>query len=416
MTESKGAGAQRILIVSFLEPWSMGPGKGAPSLYETLAGYARAGFAVDYVTFHKRTVVGTAHEVSVDPEIDGVKTHRFSMPHWKFLPPALQAKLDRLILFPILSAFIIRRLLRQRQHEILYAYEISAIIGSRLARLFLPKKFKIVHRIQGVSLLRSSHHNLWLMLRKLEWLLALKMRADAYIMTNDGTLGDVVWKYWNRDVDGERLFHARNGLSASMLVPRLDRAEALRSLGLDPSNIYLLMLSRLDPIKRVERGLHALADMENAKQVRLLIAGDGEELEPLKALAEKLGIADRVIFLGGVERSDVARVMSAADMFVSTYDFSNCGNPLFEAQWFELPVVTLDNGATGTVISDGVNGLLLPVGDHARLVQALSLLVHDRDLRARLSAGAKTWADENMVSWQLRMEREVEWLSHVPQR
>lgn len=410
---SKAVGQEkRIFILSFLEPWSMGTGQGAPSLYETLAGYARDGWIVDYVTFEKRAVMGVAHEESVAVGIEGVREHRFPIPRWKWLPPALQAKLDRLVLFPLFALPSVLRLLRERRHPIFYAYEASAIITARLARLLRRKHYFEVHRIQGVSVLGTSWRSFWFMVRKLETLLSLTLRADAYIMTNDGTLGDEVWRYWNRNAGPDNLLHIRNGIGAQLLIDAGGREKARAAAGLDPSLTYLLMLSRLDPIKRIDRGVRLLAALGDAyRDVRLLIVGDGEDRGPLEALAAELGVLERVQFRGGVDRSEVATIMQGADIFLSLYDFSNCGNPLFEALLSGLPVITLDNGATGSVITHDVNGFLLPVDDSERLITALRTLLDDPAQRERLRAGARQWADKNLVSWNVRMDRELKWLA-----
>lgn len=415
MTNRTGCG-RHILLVSFLEPWSMGDGKGAPSLFETLAGYARAGWSVDYVTFHKRPVLGVAHEQSIDLKLDGVRVHRFEIPRWRWLPRSLQAKLDRLILFPLWSLPTILRVMRKRPPAVFYAYEASAVIAARLVRVLRAKRYVLIHRIQGVSVLGDFYRSLWFMARKLESLLSLRARADGYIMTDDGTLGDRVWRYWNRHVSPDHLLHIRNGLGEQLLSVREDRDAERSALGLDASLIYLLMVSRLDPIKRVDRGVRAMAALGPRPDVKLLIAGGGEDMPRLEALAKTLGVFDRVTFLGGVDRGKVARLMNAADIFLSLYDVSNCGNPLFEALRSRMPIVTLDNGATGSVITNGVNGLLLPVDDDVRLNDALERLIADPGECARLSAGAEAWAADNLVSWQARMEREIKWLSQFLDR
>jgi glycosyltransferase involved in cell wall biosynthesis len=404
---------RRMLLLSFLEPWSIGPGQGAPSLYETLAGYASAGWQVDYVTFHKRPLLGVAHERSVAVDVRGVTVHRFSLPRWRWLPAKVQAKLDRLLLFPLFALPMTLRLLRRRRPDVFYAYEASAIIAGAVLRTIGRQRAFVVHRIQGVSVLGNSYRRTGFMLRKLESLLSLRARADAYVMTDDGTMGDEVWRHWNRHIAPDRLLHIRNGIGAQLMAPPADRAEALAALGLDPAHRYVLMLSRLDPIKRIDRGIRAMAALRDRHpSVRLLIVGDGEDRPTLEALAHELGVADRLCFLGALDRSGVAMALDAADVFLSLYDHSNCGNPLFEALLHGLPVVTLDNGATGTVIAHGVNGLLLPVDDGARLNDALGALLDDPDERDRLRRGALTWARNNLVSWAARMDREVEWLAH----
>jgi glycosyltransferase involved in cell wall biosynthesis len=347
----------------------------------------------------------------ITSRIDGVRVHRFSIPRWRWLPPSVHAKLDRLVFFPLLALPIVRKLLRNRRPTFLYAYEASAILSAALARAFTRRRYFLVHRIQGVSVLGDAHRRLWFMIRKLESLLSLKLRADAYIMTNDGTRGDEVWRFWNPDVGADNLLHVRNGIGGKLTEDAGGRDPALAAFGLDPSLTYILMLSRLDPIKRVDRGLKAMAALRHLHpQVRLLIAGDGEDRAPLEQMAAELGIGHVVHFLGAVERDAVVPLMQGADIFLSLYDFSNCGNPLFEALRSGLPVVTLDNGATGTVVTHGVNGLLLPVDDGERLVSALEMLINSPVERQRLRKGAREWADGNLVSWISRMDREVKWL------
>ena len=402
--------SRRILFVSFLEPWSIGPEKGAPSLYETLAGYARAGWAVDYVTFRKRPLLGVAHERSVDVNVEGVTVHRFGIPRWRWMPARVQAKLDRLLLFPLLALPTTLRLLRRRRPDVLYGYEASGIITAALTRLLRRKRELRVHRIQGVFVY-DKHKRVLHMLRKMEEFLALLLPADAYIMTNDGTKGDEVWQYWNHTATSDRLLHIRNGIGAALMAPKMDRGTALQHLGLDPAYRYILMLSRLNPLKRIDRGIHAMARLRDSHpQARLVIVGDGEHRTALEALADDLGISDRVIFLGALDRPSVAIALSGADIFLSLYDLSNCGNPLFEGLIHKLPVVTLDNGATGTVVTDGVNGRLLPVDDRDALHDALAILIDDPNSRDHLARGAGKWANENLVPWTERMNRELAWL------
>lgn len=413
---NSGSSHKRVLLVSFLEPWSIGPGQGAPSLYETLTGYAREGWEVDYVTFHKRHVLGVAHEQSVTVDIPGVREHRFRIPRYRWLPANVQAKLDRLILFPLLSLHTILRLLKHRRPSLFYAYEASGILTAFLVKIFHNRHLFTVSRVQGVSVLGNSYRKLTFMIRKLETLLSLKVRASAYIMTDDGTNGDEVWRHWNRHVNETNLLHIRNGISAQLLATPIDRHEALQRFGLNEGDIHILMLSRLDPIKRIDRGIRAIAAISrDFPHARLVVVGDGEQRPELESLAKELGVAHQVLFLGSVNRDGVAEIMQCSDIFLSLYDFSNCGNPLFEALLNGLPIITLDNGATGTVIAHGHNGLLLPVDDADALKDALENLLTDASARENLGRRASDWAKSNLKTWTARMNEEVEWVCRIIQ-
>ncbi len=405
---------RKIVLLSFLEPWSMGYGIGAPSLYETLKGYARAGWQVEYITFEKRHVLGGAHEKNVPINIPGVTVHRFTIPtpFIKILGARFQAKADRLFLFTLFALRKVVEIIRITKPNVIYAYEASGIITALVLRLiFRQPKFLYINRIQGVSVLGESYQRLPFMVRKLETLLSLYLKADLYIMTNDGTKGDDVWTYWNNSITVNNLLFIRNGIDKDIYIPDMNRSEVLTQAGLDPDCLYLVMVSRLDPIKRIERGLFLLKYIVDLKpNVRLLILGDGEDKLRLENIADELGITKQIEFLGALSRPVVANIMNIADIFLSLYDFSNCGNPLFEALLCGRPIVTLANGATPDVITDSINGRLLHPDDVVGLRCAVLELIVDSKARLQISVGARNWAEANMYSWEQRLRREINWV------
>ena len=99
--------------------------------------------------------------------------------------------------------------------------------------------------------------------------------------------------------------------------------------------------------------------------------------------------------------------LRAADVFVALYDYSNLSNTLLEALVAGLPVVTLANGRTGDVVTDGENGLLLPPDDAGVIAPSLIRVLTDDALRTVLAAGAAQYAATSLVSWDERIDREV---------
>ena len=111
-----------------------------------------------------------------------------------------------------------------------------------------------------------------------------------------------------------------------------------------------------------------------------------EYLEELKRLAGRLGIADRVRFLG--KRSDVPRLLSAADIYcqpnVKPEPF---GIVFIEALYARLPIVTTALGGACEIVN-GSCGILVPPRDRIALASSLRGLIMDPDLRAKLRAAA----------------------------
>lgn len=402
---------KRIVLLSALEPWSMAGEVGAPSLFETLKGYARAGWQVDYLTSRKHSVQGGSHERDIDFDLPGVTVRRFEMPALAgALGGRVQAKLDRLHRFPKQAAAALARYLAVTTPDVIYAYEEGAIAAvARLARHGrLPAP--VVHRFQG-TILGERHVSLLHCLRKYESWRALRCRGDFYVMTDDGTLGDRALRFWNRHVTAEDLLFLRNGIDRDLFGAAPPREETLRQLGLPADRLYLLAVSRLAGWKRVDRAIRIVAALAGQfPALQLLICGDGEVRGQLEALAGELGVARRVQFLGSQPRPVISRLMSATDVFLSLYDISNCGNPLFEALLSGCCVVTLDNGGTGTVIRDGYNGRLVPLEREAELPGIVARLLASPDERAALSSGARNWAAREMRTWDERMRIEIHWL------
>ena len=151
--------------------------------------------------------------------------------------------------------------------------------------------------------------------------------------------------------------------------------------GVPDGATLLLAAGRLHRNKAFDILLRAMKPVDG---VYLLLAGDGPEARALEGLAHKLGIAERVRFLGW--RTDIADLMATADMLVCPSRIEPLGNVVIEAWARNLPVVAAASEGPGWLIRDGADGLLAPVEDHTALGDAIARLSLDPDLRGRLAA------------------------------
>ncbi|HTV44657.1 MAG TPA: glycosyltransferase [Stellaceae bacterium] len=150
-----------------------------------------------------------------------------------------------------------------------------------------------------------------------------------------------------------------------------------------------LALGRLHPNKGFDLLLAALAEVP---AVRLAIAGDGPLRVPLQRLAGRLGIADRVSFLGW--REDVPELLAQADFFVCPSLLEPLGNVVIEAWSAGLPVIAIASDGPARLIEDGVSGLLVPLpgrpgGGPRALAAAIERLMRDPALRTRLARAGR---------------------------
>lgn len=146
----------------------------------------------------------------------------------------------------------------------------------------------------------------------------------------------------------------------------------------------VLTAARLDTQKGHNYLLAAAALVPEAEFV---LAGDGQERSALEAQARRLGIGERVHFLG--YRSDIPALLAEADLFVLPSLYEGLPLSVLEAMAAGLPVIATAIGGTEEAIVHGETGLLVPPGDPAALARAIRLALSDADLARRIAAAGK---------------------------
>ena len=152
--------------------------------------------------------------------------------------------------------------------------------------------------------------------------------------------------------------------------------------------VMLGTLSRLDSVRAVNLAIDFLKVLlDRGLPVRLSVAGIGEESDNLKAQAERLGLADKVIFLGGVR--DLSAYFREVDILLNTPVLigdhgAGVGNNILEAGLYETPVVTYDVAGVSEIVIDGQTGYCVPFEDKERFADAVTDLVRNPGLRRQL--------------------------------
>lgn len=134
---------------------------------------------------------------------------------------------------------------------------------------------------------------------------------------------------------------------------------------------------RLENERRFDVLLNAMAVIRRDRpECCLVIAGSGSAEAKLKALADRLGIADAVRWTGWLPRIDPLLVRS--HVYVNTWPWEGFGMATAEAMAFSLPVVAVRSGASTELVEDGVTGHLVPPNDPDSLAAAIVELIDDR--------------------------------------
>lgn len=195
----------------------------------------------------------------------------------------------------------------------------------------------------------------------------------------------------------------------------IDQLEARRQIGI-PDNTLLVayvgrMLPRKDP-RNIVRALARLVD-ERDGDVQLMLVG-GETREPdlsatpelgeIVALAERLGVADRLILTGKRQPDELHLYYSAADVAVTTPWYEPFGLTPLEAMACGTPVIGADVGGISYTIADGATGLLVPSRDPFALADALKYMLSQPELRTQMGSAARERVEQHFT-WRRVAER-----------
>lgn len=143
--------------------------------------------------------------------------------------------------------------------------------------------------------------------------------------------------------------------------------------------LRILIVSRLEPEKGIRDSLSAFAGfLSKGGRGVLTIIGDGGERLRLEELVDKFRIRHSAFFEGW--KMDLGSYYEKSDIFLSASKYEGWGVAVFDAVSLGVPVVMTDVGLAGEVVRDGVNGIIVPVGNIAAMENAITSIYEDSTL------------------------------------
>jgi N-acetyl-alpha-D-glucosaminyl L-malate synthase BshA len=180
-----------------------------------------------------------------------------------------------------------------------------------------------------------------------------------------------------------------NFVDTERFHPRLRGAARARFA--KPGERLLAHASNFRPVKRVADVVRVFALVARVHPARLIMAGEGPERATAERVAADLGVSSRVTFVGAV--SDVERTIACADAFLLPSDGESFGLAALEAMACGVPVVGARAGGLPEVVTDGVDGILEPVGAVEAMGARLAALLADPEAAARMGAAGRAKAE-----------------------
>jgi glycosyltransferase involved in cell wall biosynthesis len=287
----------------------------------------------------------------------------------------------------------LRRLVSERSIDIVHAHEYkSDLLALALGRSTGVIPLATVHGWTGHSLRER-----WLYYPCDKRVLA---RYPRLIAVSTDIRNELV----RHGAEPSRITTVLNGIDHQQFVrDRSREAEARRALGLAPEDIVIGAVGRLEPQKRFDLLLDAFAELRaRHSNLKLIIVGDGSLRAPLEAQRGTLQLGKSCVLLGHV--NDVKLPHHAFDLFAQSSDYEGTPNAVLEAMALETPLVATDCGGTSELVENGVDGLIVPIGNTPALVAAIESLLADPP-RARTMAVHARRRIETDLSFATRMAR-----------
>jgi phosphatidylinositol alpha-1,6-mannosyltransferase len=206
------------------------------------------------------------------------------------------------------------------------------------------------------------------------------------------------------DVAPDRVRVVPLGADDTVFRPGLDTSDVRARYGLEAGR-WLLSVARLTRHKGIDTALQALSRLrERHPDLRYAVVGSGEEREALEAEAHQLGVADRVRFLTDVPDRDLPALYNCAEIYLGVSRLmeqrvEGFGISLAEASACGVPVIAGRSGGIPAAVRDGETGILVDAERVEAVAEAVSRLLADAALRARLGAGGRRAVEEH-YNWR----------------
>lgn len=280
------------------------------------------------------------------------------------------------------------RLLRERSIDVMHSHEFATNFYSTVLSV-----------VTGIPVIATSHG-------KNYYSDKLRRRLAYRFVARHGRLVAVshdLKRFMSEQVGipPEQISVVHNGIDLRRYSFESVPGTVRHELGIDDAQYVLGTVGNLFAVKGQVYLLRAFKQVvDRAPTSVLLIAGDGDQLIPLKQECESLGIAGQVRFLGF--RGDVPRLLQAFDVFVLPSLSEGLPLSILEALSLERPVVATAVGGNGEIIESDVSGYLVPPADPESLAKTILRVLGDTALSTRLGKAGrnrveKAFSLENMV-------------------
>lgn len=284
-----------------------------------------------------------------------------------------------------LSIYKLYKLLKSHRFDIIHTHAYSAGTIGRISAF-----------LAGIPVIISHNHSVYDYYNKyyhfVEWFL-------SHITDRIICISNIVNRFANETqrINAKKLITIYNGIDSVCSSAGKKVSSLRKELGIPINHSVICTIAHMEEHKGLAYLLESASLLlESRSDICFLLVGEGTLKEELKELSVSLKIDKNVIFTG--ERSDIPEILSLIDIFVLPSIREGLPLTILEAMDCGKPIIATNVGGISEVVTDGVNGKLVPPKDPEALYSAMNGLLDDREMLEKMGNNGKRVCNESFNS------------------
>lgn len=298
----------------------------------------------------------------------------------------------------------LKSLIKQEKYDVIHCHTPMASVITRLAaKKFRKRGLKVIYTAHGFHFYKGAPLFNWLFFFPVEKFLS--RYTDALITINQEDY-NALTKY-NFKAKNNYLVHGV-GVKTSRLFQTNDniRKELRKEYGYSDSQFILIYVAEFIKRKNHKFLLDSVSRLKDKiLNLKVLLAGNGVELDNMKTYAQDLGISQYVDFLGF--RSDIGKIIALSDVGISTSKQEGLGLNVAEYMYSGIPTIVSEDRGHKELVQDGKNGYMYKQGDINEFVNKTFSLFADLDLRNQFSLRGKQSVNKFLLSQSIQEHSKI---------
>lgn len=276
----------------------------------------------------------------------------------------------------IQSLFELKKLIRNQNINILHCHLQKSFVFGYLLKLLFFKNIKLIFHERGKIFENKKWYSFFLKKaqNKVNLFIAISKETKNKLVRN-ARIDSGQIKVLHNSVDLERFNYNANKHNNN-------QSKGLKEFKIKNDDFVIGFAARIVKRKGCNDLICAFNELENKKNIKLVIAGDGSQKDNCVKLVDKLKLNNNVFFLGCI--LDMVQFYSNIDCFIIPSHWEPFGVVALEAQTMRVPIIASDVPGLNEIIFDKENGLLFEPKNSKNLAKKIKLIYNNKKLREKI--------------------------------